>query len=99
MVSLHKKNAYPRNNGPYVLCQDCLRILCFSHDLHVGKQKCVCGGDFCGCPSCNSTVQLLFKGFLTSEALHIRHDLASWTPENGGVDLVQGPVGGVSCQL
>ncbi len=37
-----------------VLCQDCLAVSDYSADKHQGLIKCACGGDFCGCKSCNA---------------------------------------------
>lgn len=36
-----------------MLCQDCLHVRPYSEDGHFGDYKCDCGGDFCGCNSCN----------------------------------------------
>jgi len=40
-----------------VLCQDCLRVLPYSDELHQTPNSCTCGGDMCGCDDCNHTAQ------------------------------------------
>lgn len=36
-----------------MLCQDCLHVRPYSEAGHFGDYRCHCGGDFCGCNSCN----------------------------------------------
>lgn len=36
-----------------MLCQDCLQVRPYSESAHFGEWSCECGGDFCGCNSCN----------------------------------------------
>ena len=36
-----------------VICQDCLKVERYTDDKHHGVITCLCGGDFCGCFSCN----------------------------------------------
>jgi len=36
-----------------MLCQDCLHVRPYSEAGHFGDYRCDCGGDFCGCTSCN----------------------------------------------
>ncbi|WFC62639.1 hypothetical protein EWH21_13230 [Pseudomonas sp. REST10] len=36
-----------------MLCQDCLHVRPYSEAGHFGDYRCDCGGDFCGCNSCN----------------------------------------------
>lgn len=41
--------------GPYYcLCTNCLLITAYSQDKHNEVEFCSCGGQFCGCPSCDS---------------------------------------------
>ena len=44
-----------------MLCQDCLQVRPYSESAHFGEWRCHCGGDFCGCNSCNDFA--LGKGF------------------------------------
>ena len=39
--------------NPLVICQDCLKVESYTDDKHDGVITCLCGGDFCGCFSCN----------------------------------------------
>nr|DAU73754.1 MAG TPA: hypothetical protein [Inoviridae sp.] len=36
-----------------MLCQDCLHVRPYCESGHFGDHRCDCGGDFCGCTSCN----------------------------------------------
>lgn len=36
-----------------MLCQDCLHVRPYCESGHFGDYRCHCGGDFCGCTSCN----------------------------------------------
>lgn len=36
-----------------MLCQDCLHVRPYCKAGHFGDYRCDCGGDFCGCNSCN----------------------------------------------
>lgn len=38
----------------WVLCQDCLAVLSFSVARHQEAELCTCGGQLCGCPSCEA---------------------------------------------
>ena len=40
-------------NAPLMLCQDCLHVRPYCESGHFGDYRCDCGGDFCGCNSCN----------------------------------------------
>jgi len=40
-------------SAPLMLCQDCLQVRPYSESGHFGDYQCDCGGDFCGCNSCN----------------------------------------------
>lgn len=37
-----------------MLCQDCLSVAEYSEAGHIGLARCKCGGDYCGCESCNA---------------------------------------------
>ena len=41
------------NSAPLMLCQDCLQVRPYCEAGHFGDYHCDCGGDFCGCNSCN----------------------------------------------
>lgn len=70
--------------GPLVLCQDCLKQKTYTAERHVGDEVCECGGDFCGCSSCNETLQALKAGKRTKEELGTQSDVLSWN-ENQGI--------------
>ena len=36
----------------FVVCQDCMKTAPYSQAKHLGKEKCQCGGEFCGCINC-----------------------------------------------
>lgn len=55
--------------GPLVLCQDCLAVASYTEARHVGDEKCTCGGEFCGCASCNQDASRLQGGEVTKEQL------------------------------
>lgn len=44
----------------YCLCQNCLKIYPYSDDRHSEKELCSCGGQLCGCPSCDEQAQNLY---------------------------------------
>ncbi|MCD9491050.1 hypothetical protein GLP30_09585 [Photobacterium phosphoreum] len=71
--------------GPLVLCQDCLKQKIYTTERHVGDELCECGGDFCGCSSCNETLQALKAGKRTKEEVGTQSDVLSWN-ENQGVN-------------
>lgn len=67
-----------------VLCQDCLCLRSFSDRRHDAIDRCGnCGGEFCGCPSCQSTIKLLKKGCLDSDLLGLTFDIESWNAKRG----------------
>ena len=67
-----------------VLCQDCLCLRSFSQRRHEGLDRCGnCGGEFCGCPSCQDTIRLLNAGCLDSDALGLTCDIESWNKKRG----------------
>lgn len=69
--------------GNQVLCQDCLRVKPYSDARHMNVERCVCGGDFCGCAACNDTILGLVIGVRSSEVLGVRGPIREWTPNEG----------------
>ncbi len=71
---------------PYVeseqemLCQDCLRVRPFTQAGHEGESRCVCGGEFCGCPACVEDIAVLRTGALATDRVQA---VRSWSPEHG----------------
>jgi len=45
----------------YVLCQDCLKAKPYTDKRHDSEEQCECGGDFCGCDSCNQDADRLIR--------------------------------------
>ncbi len=45
----------------YVLCQDCLKVKPYTDKRHDSDEQCECGGDFCGCDSCNQDANRLIR--------------------------------------
>ncbi|MDC5723074.1 hypothetical protein [Vibrio europaeus] len=68
-------------NGPYVLCQDCLKQEDYTHEKHREEVMCSCGGAFCGCYDCNKTLELLRAGETRKSVLGTKRDITNWTPE------------------
>lgn len=56
-----------------VLCQDCLAVRRFTQPRHEGKDRCRCGGEFCGCSCCNQTADLLKHGIRDPYELAVRN--------------------------
>ena len=42
------------SQAQYVLCQDCLNVYPFTDARHNEEEFCFCGGQLCGCSSCDS---------------------------------------------
>ncbi|WP_240205364.1 hypothetical protein [Vibrio sp. CyArs1] len=38
----------------FVLCQDCLKVMHYTHERHNEDELCTCGGQLCGCDDCQS---------------------------------------------
>lgn len=66
-----------------VLCQDCLRLRSFTDDRHSGKERCFCGGEFCGCDACQYVGRLLRKGIRTADLLMTNFDIGRWSAKRG----------------
>lgn len=67
----------------YVLCQDCLRVLPYTDELHQTEGSCVCGGDMCGCGGCNEQAHMLFAGIRDYRVLDILTPISGWSAERG----------------
>lgn len=67
----------------YVLCQDCLRVLPYSDELHQTEGSCVCGGDMCGCGGCEEQAHMLFAGVRDWRVLDLRFPISGWSSEEG----------------
>lgn len=69
----------------YVLCQNCLRVLPYTDELHQTEGSCVCGGDMCGCGDCHYDASRLIAGVRDVSLFDFRGviDLTSWTAERG----------------
>jgi len=73
-------------NPSEMLCQDCLRVVPFTMAGHIeGTEKCVCGGEFCGCGECQSVIRALKKGHRDKRSLGISGVVVSWSPAEGAV--------------
>lgn len=71
------------NKVHYVLCQDCLRILPYTDELHQTEGSCVCGGDMCGCGGCDEQAHMLLVGVRDWRALDLRSPITGWSAEEG----------------
>lgn len=69
--------------GNQVLCQDCLRVKPYTDARHMNVERCVCGGNYCGCASCNYTIHQLNAGVRDAETLGLKGDIRCWTPNEG----------------
>ncbi|OCH67874.1 hypothetical protein [Vibrio splendidus] len=65
----------------YVLCQDCLKLKPYTNTRHNSEEQCECGGDFCGCPYCQRTIEGLLAGQTKAAILGTQCDIHGWTPE------------------
>ncbi|EIZ1365780.1 hypothetical protein ACS85_16765 [Vibrio parahaemolyticus] len=65
----------------HVLCQDCLKLKPYTDARHSSEEQCECGGDFCGCPHCQITIEGLLAGETKAVILRTRRDIHGWTPE------------------
>lgn len=66
-----------------VLCQDCLCAREFTAARHDGDELCECGGDFCGCGSCQNLYRKLIKGQRKASELGTNTDIWRWSSERG----------------
>ncbi|WP_132980986.1 hypothetical protein [Vibrio crassostreae] len=64
-----------------VLCQDCLKLKPYTYARHACEEPCECGGDLCGCPDCQRTIEGLLDGETKAAVLGTRSDIRGWTPE------------------
>lgn len=67
----------------YVLCQDCLRVLPYTDELHQTEGSCICGGDMCGCGGCDEQAHMLFAGVRDYRLLDIQSPISGWSAEGG----------------
>ena len=51
-----------------MLCQDCHNVADFNQLAHEGRMTCRCGGEWCGCDSCNAEAWKLVKPKETNES-------------------------------
>ncbi|KDN27991.1 hypothetical protein VFDL14_01605 [Vibrio fortis] len=65
----------------HVLCQDCLKLKPYTYARHCSEELCECGGDFCGCPHCQITIEGLLVGETKAAILGTQCDIHGWTPE------------------
>lgn len=68
----------------FVLCQDCLAVRPYSRDRDDGVELCRCGGEFCGCTSCNLTVHLLRAGIRDAYLLGAHNNVPGYWNETTG---------------
>ncbi len=68
-----------------VLCQDCLAIAPYTNARHQEREFCVCGGQWCGCASCNETAAKLLSGVRDGQELGLVETgkLKNWDASNG----------------
>ncbi|MDX7694805.1 hypothetical protein SJS38_02270 [Aeromonas dhakensis] len=71
------------NKVHYVLCQDCLRILPYTDELHQTEGSCVCGGDMCGCGGCDEQAHMLLAGVRDWRVLDIQKPISGWSADGG----------------
>ncbi|AGB11013.1 TPA: hypothetical protein ACPVYA_004298 [Vibrio parahaemolyticus] len=69
------------SNEKQVLCQDCLKLKPYTDARHRSEEQCECGGDFCGCLSCQETITALQAGKTKASELGTINDIHGWTPE------------------
>lgn len=68
----------------FMMCQDCLKVMDFDAKGHNEEYFCSCGGQLCGCSSCNDSANLLLNGVRDSSKLGLRiKGKISWTKELG----------------
>lgn len=66
-----------------MLCQDCLRVRPFTQNGHEGRERCECGGTFCGCADCEFTAELLMTGERDRYVLGLSTKIVNWTAKDG----------------
>ena len=64
-----QSNEWRVSHERLVLCQDCLAIAEYTDTRHRGEKRCSCGGDWCGCGSCDDDVQKLYGGMTTKDEM------------------------------
>ena len=69
----------------FVMCQDCLRLSIYSREKHGEQEFCQCGGQWCGCESCNEQALMLLSGERDQNKLGLQVPISSWSPVNGCV--------------
>lgn len=69
----------------FVMCQDCLRLSIYSREKHGEQAFCQCGGQWCGCESCNEQALMLLSGERDQNKLGLQVPISSWSPVNGCV--------------
>lgn len=69
----------------FVMCQDCLRLSIYSTEKHGEQEFCLCGGQWCGCESCNEQALMLLSGERDQNKLGLQVPISSWSPVNGCV--------------
>lgn len=67
----------------FVMCQDCLRLSIYSREKHGEQEFCQCGGQWCGCESCNEQALMLLSGERDQNKLGLQVPISSWSPVNG----------------
>lgn len=67
----------------FVVCQACLRLSIYSREKHGEQEFCQCGGQWCGCESCNEQALLLLSGERDQKRLDLQVPISSWSPVNG----------------
>lgn len=60
--------------APLMLCQDCLQVRPYCEFGHFGYYRCDCGGDFCGCTSCNDFAHGQGADFAKRQALEAANE-------------------------
>ena len=66
-----------------MLCQNCLCVRPYTDEGHTEEVLCECGGVFCGCPSCERTIELLESGVRDAATVGTHGDVIEWTAEKG----------------
>ena len=69
----------------FMLCQNCLRVSDYDPAGHNEEYFCKCGGQWCGCDSCNDTAEQLNNGERDSKKLYLQgdHEIIEWSKEDG----------------
>lgn len=66
-----------------MLCQNCLRVRPYTQAGMEGVERCICGGEFCGCCTCHDAILQLRAGKRKAQDVGTNSDVEKWSPEDG----------------